>query len=133
MTTELHTTVREMMICIEIILEFEVLDTQQATAAQQIHHWASFLSNLCEKIHTMSEKNYNVMPYYLTMNTPLRRILSYTDLLLTEEYEPLTLNQEYSFQRIQRMATKAVTLTQEMVTEIAKTKPSTSAPSQSSR
>jgi hypothetical protein len=133
MTTELHTTVREMMICIEIILEFEALDTEQATAAQQIHHWASFLSNLCEKIHTMSEKNYNVMPYYLTMSTPLRRIINYTDLLLAEEYEPLTLNQEYSFQRIHRMATKAIALTHDMVTEIARSKPINGASSQSSR
>ncbi len=124
MYTELHTTIREMMICVEIILEFEVLDARQKDTAQQIHHWASFLSNLCEKISQLSGKRTKILSYYRTMDAPLQRIIEYTDSLLSAKLEPLTLNQEYSFQRINKMANKAVTLAQEKITELSKTKTS---------
>jgi hypothetical protein len=132
MNTELHTLLREMLICSEIILEFEALDTPHAEAAQQIHHWASFLSNLSEKINQMSGKRRSLAPYYRTMDAPLRRIIGYTDILLANATEPLTLNQEYSFQRIRRMASQAALLAQEKLTELSKAK-SSDAPSTSNR
>ena len=123
MNTELHKTVREMLICCEIILEFEALDPQQAEITLQIHRWASFLSNLCEKIHQLSNRNQNIALYYRTMEAPLRKILNHTDMLLEDAFEPLSLNQEYSFQRIHRMAQKASNLAQTILSEMPRHKP----------
>lgn len=119
MNNELHSTLRELLICAEIILEFEVLDTQQAECAQQIHHWASFLANLSEKIDQLSGKYPNLAPYYRTMEAPLRRIITHADGLLKEDTEGLTLNQEYSFQRIRRLAEQASTLAQQIIAELS--------------
>jgi hypothetical protein len=123
MYTELHKTIREMLICSEIILEFEALDSQQAEIALQIHRWASFLSNLCEKISQLSSKKHNVTLYFRTMEAPLQRILNHTEMLLEEQFEPLSLNQEYSFQRIHRMAQKASNLAQSILSEMPRSKP----------
>jgi len=128
MNTELYTTLRELLICAEIILEFEVLDTQQSAHAQQIHHWASFLANLSEKIRQLGENSPNLSAYYRTMDAPLRRIMSATDTLLEGENEALTLNQEYSFQRIKRLANRAAVLAQQIVAEL--TQPSNGVPTQ---
>jgi hypothetical protein len=123
MYTELHKTIREMLICCEIILEFEALDPQQAEVTLQIHRWASFLSNLCEKISQLSSRHHNVALYFRTMEAPLRRILDHTEMLLEEQFEPLSLNQEYSFQRIHRMAQKASNLAQTILSEMPRPKP----------
>ncbi|MFN8371812.1 MAG: hypothetical protein U0694_02900 [Anaerolineae bacterium] len=128
MNTELYTTLRELLICAEIILEFEVLDTQQSAQTQQIHHWASFLANLSEKIRQLGENSPNLSAYYRTMDAPLRRIMSATDTLLEGENEALTLNQEYSFQRIKRLANRAASLAQQTVADL--TQPSNGAPTQ---
>lgn len=119
MNNELHNTLRELLICAEIILEFEVLDTKQVESAQQIHHWASFLANLSEKIHQLSGKYSNLAPYYRTMEAPLRRIINYADGLLKEDTAVLTLNQEYSFQRIRRLAQQAASLAQQTISELS--------------
>jgi hypothetical protein len=57
----------------------------------------------------------DLIPYYRTMNAPLRRILEYLDNLFLEQRHALTLNQHYSFERIRRLTKKAMLLAQDMI------------------
>ncbi|NWF70112.1 MAG: hypothetical protein HXY40_13590 [Chloroflexi bacterium] len=113
MNPELYKTIRELMICAEIMIQFEPLEGRQYETVREIHHWASFLSNLCENISKLEQSD--PTPYYRTMDAPFRRILNYVDALLSNSGDGINQNQWYSFQRIRRLTLCARELAQSVV------------------